>query len=362
MLFSSPLIENNVIRDNAVEGCYYPYGGGISVQGDDNPGIPVIRGNTIERNKQHNGGGIGLYAAGRIRIEHNIIRDNEAIGGEGGAIGLVNANAVELVGNLIVGNNKAAIGGSLPTSLPGEGLGLTVVNNTIVSPSGPAIDLWFASPVEIVGSVLLAGSGYPTLRCRGPVPDPWRMADTLFWNYRSVPLYEGESGPCGLPPGTGGVIEADPVFVAAGSDYRVRRESPAVDTGYPVGDYWLTQTDLAGLPRVTDGNGDGIARIDMGAYEVGEGGISPPSAPQGLHLRKHGSSVTATWTASADNGGAAITGYEVSLEPGGVFLKLPAGTTTATFTGLSRKTTYTVQVRAVNDAGAGPWAVASIRL
>ncbi|SCF41685.1 Right handed beta helix region [Micromonospora purpureochromogenes] len=360
--FSAPLIENNIIRDNAVDGCYYPYGGGISIQGDDNPGIPLIRGNTIERNKQHNGGGIGLYAAGRVRIEHNIIRDNEAIGGEGGGIALVNANAVELVGNLIEGNNKAAIGGSLPSSLPGEGLGLNVVNNTIVSGGGPAIDLWYAAPVQIAGSALVAGAGSPVLRCRGPLPDPWGMTDSLVWNGRSAPLYEGESGPCGVAPGAGGVVDADPAFVAAGSDFRVRPESAAVDAGYPVGDYWLTATDLAGAPRVTDGNGDGVARIDMGAYETGPGGTSPPGAPEALQLRKSGSSITARWSPPAYNGGAAVTGYEVTLEPGGRFLTLPAGTTTATFSGLSRKTTYTVTVRAVNSAGAGAAATASIRL
>jgi Fibronectin type III domain/Right handed beta helix region len=359
MRFSSPLIENNIIRDNHVGLCEYPYGGGILLAGDDNPGVPLVRGNLIERNSQHYGGGIGVYAAGRVRIEHNIIRNNEAVGGDGGGIAIVNPNAIELVGNLIYGNNKSAIGGSIPTSLPGESLGLLSVNNTIVSGGRAAIDLSAYSPVVIVGSILTAPAGTEVLRCRGPVPDPWSMADSLVWNGRSAPLYVGESGPCGIPPGTNGVAEEDPVFVAAGSDFRLRPQSPAVDAGYPLTDDLLTSTDLAGLPRVMDGDGDGVARIDIGAYEVSAGGQLAPGTPQGLRLQKGGTSLTATWSAPADGD---VTGYEVRLEPGGKLLNLPAGTTSATFTDLTKRVTYTVEVKAVNDVGAGPPATASIRL
>lgn len=56
------------------------------------------------------------------------------------------------------------------------------------------------------------------------------------------------------------------VFADAGThDYRLQAGSVCIDTGYPLID--SPELDLMGNPRVVDGNGDGRAIIDMGAYE-----------------------------------------------------------------------------------------------
>jgi hypothetical protein len=62
------------------------------------------------------------------------------------------------------------------------------------------------------------------------------------------------------------------LFVA-GSDWHLLSGSPAVDSGS--GEDELTTTDLDGAPRVVDGDGDGTAVIDRGAYEL------PTPAPEG---------------------------------------------------------------------------------
>jgi hypothetical protein len=64
-------------------------------------------------------------------------------------------------------------------------------------------------------------------------------------------------------------INADPLFADPGSagDYRLRFGSPAIDSGGSCAATCMTVADLQGLTRPIDGNGDGIAVRDMGAYE-----------------------------------------------------------------------------------------------
>ena len=52
---------------------------------------------------------------------------------------------------------------------------------------------------------------------------------------------------------------------AAASDYRLRPDSVLVDAGNPVPP--TSESDLRGLPRLRDGNGDGSSVADIGAFE-----------------------------------------------------------------------------------------------
>ena len=87
-----------------------------------------------------------------------------------------------------------------------------------------------------------------------------------------------------LPPGEGN-IDAEPLFMnAAAGDYRLAYGSPCIDTGTNLSA--IVTNDLDGNPRPLDGNGDGIAAFDMGAYEVVPAhyvwqGSSTPTPPYG---------------------------------------------------------------------------------
>lgn len=74
-----------------------------------------------------------------------------------------------------------------------------------------------------------------------------------------------------------GNINADPLFKdadggyeLADTDLRLLQGSPCIDAGSdPNVPEWIT-TDIVGMPRFVDGNGDGNMTVDMGAYEWSE--------------------------------------------------------------------------------------------
>jgi hypothetical protein len=72
---------------------------------------------------------------------------------------------------------------------------------------------------------------------------------------------------CTAPlPGGPGNITGDPLFMnLAAGDLRLHFGSPCIDTGTNLSAF--ITNDIAGNPRPLDGDGDGVAKFDMGAYE-----------------------------------------------------------------------------------------------
>ena len=94
--------------------------------------------------------------------------------------------------------------------------------------------------------------------------------------------------------------------------------------------------------------------------------ISPycwPSAPRDVRVRPGGRELTVTWAAPADDGGGAITAYDVryrTFSPHGWndvadVWRTGDGALKYTITGLTNGTEYWVQVQARNAAGGNPW-------
>ena len=74
-----------------------------------------------------------------------------------------------------------------------------------------------------------------------------------------------------------------------------------------------------------------------------------PGAPANVSAVAGNGQAVVTFTAPADNGGSAITGYEVTASPGNI--SMIGGASPITLTGLTNGTSYTFTVKAINDAG-----------
>ena len=114
-----------------------------------------------------------------------------------------------------------------------------------------------------------------------------------------------------MPTNGAGNITNEPAFVdAAAGNYRLRPGSPCIDAGTNLSA--ILTNDLDGRPRPVDGNGDGLAAFDIGAYEYGAlyvwQGSPSPTPPYG------------TWATAATNiqdaVDAALAGDEIVVTNG----------------------------------------------
>jgi parallel beta-helix repeat protein len=269
--FGSPLIQGNTITNNQQSGCTGGTGGGGILIGGASQ--PQIIGNTISNNSTgSDGGGISLFAAGTPIIRGNTIIGNTS-GGQGGGISMGNQSDAIVTDNVIKGNT-ALKGGGVATLVPSGANGPTLVNNTFFANSGPqgGSELYFsgfANQTQFLNDIFVGSAGQIAVDC-----DTTYSTQSPIFRFNDVfnPSGTTFAGSCSSSSGNNGNISADPLFVnSAASDFHLQATSPAIDAGSNTAPSLPTQ-DIAGNPRILDGNGDCVAIVDMGAYE-----FAPPS-------------------------------------------------------------------------------------
>jgi hypothetical protein len=128
-----------------------------------------------------------------------------------------------------------------------------------VAIAGPGIDV--ESGALAAAHVTVFGTGAAGLQMTGPATAT--VANSVVWGFT-----RGFTGTATVThshlPETG----TDPRFVAAPGDLRLRPDSPLIEAGdpRPLADD-EPQVDAGGDVRAMDGDGDGTARRDIGAYE-----------------------------------------------------------------------------------------------
>jgi hypothetical protein len=141
------------------------------------------------------------------------------------------------------------------------------------------------------------------------------------------------------------------VYPAGGSD----PNSPTVN--FTAGDGQDNDQNAAVVSSVSATGQETITNHSTGTVNVVvsvRGYWTPPSAPdppQTATVATSGSSAYLDWVPPDTDGGAALTGYTISVTPGGQTITTSATATTAEITGLAAGSSYTFEVTANNLVG-----------
>lgn len=257
-----------------------PNGGTVVTVG---PGGAVI-GFTIAGGTGSFGAGMDVAGTG-TRVALNVFQDNQAPIGSGGAaiygngaspviernhfrrntcdtqfiagvVSFVNMSSPVIASNVFEDNTCQAVNLVLP-----DGAGPRVMNNTFVA-NRVGVRVYRAIPTatQVYRNNIIVGNA------TGVLDDVGTNANNPTWQNNLV--FGNGTNYSGLQDQTGvqGNISVDPQFRNAQMlDYRLASGSPAIDAGTALG---APVNDFDGAARPADGNGDGVAAFDIGAFEA----------------------------------------------------------------------------------------------
>jgi PKD repeat protein len=248
-----------------VNGALDPAGASMTVIGSGT----LIQGNIFNGNPEQRGTfGVGIN--GNVAspvIDRNVFRNYSCDTQFGaGVISFINVSSPQVTNNLFEHNPCSAITMVLPVDASPKFINNTIVDNQY----GMRVDARVETAGQIYRNNIVVGNDI------GLLVDFGAESRNPTWDHNLV--FGNGSNYTGIADQTGlaGNLSLDPQFVnAAQDDYHLQPSSPAVDTGTNEG---APAVDFDGNPRPFDGDGDGIATTDVGAYESQTAYQIPPPA------------------------------------------------------------------------------------
>lgn len=249
----NPQIMHNQITDNLQNGMYFSDG--------QNKAQPQISNNYISKNGRD---GISLEGAFNARIEMNRIESN----GRNGILNAAGFAQTSVVNNRI-SRNETGLNVQSFTEITGnlfsynqQGVALDhiapqIVNNTFAHNSGEAVFCNESSPY--FSNCIFSDNNRDFAFQSGDASNPtvsYSLFQKTFLDYK---VLNGGANRLGVNVGYTGSGE---------HPFSLQSNSPAIDAGINENPaVTLPEQDLAGKPRIYDGDGNGSSVIDMGAYE-----------------------------------------------------------------------------------------------
>ncbi|MCP4358984.1 MAG: DUF11 domain-containing protein [Chloroflexi bacterium] len=259
---SSPTLTNVTFFGNSAE-----FGGGMYNQYSSNPSLTSVT--FAENSANVQGGGMFSIQDSSLTLTNTAFLGNSATNGGG----MANHNNVSLtLTNVIFSGNSAASNGGgilIQTNSNTSLTNVTFAGNSAGNYGGGMANYSNSSPI-IRNSIFWANTA---------------STEPAIYNNNSSPVLTNTLVQGGCPTGStcnGVLLTSNPMFVRepdsgdgnwttlSDNDYgdlNLQSNSPAIDNGdnsFVSG----VVADLAGNPRILDGDGDGLSTVDLGAYEA----------------------------------------------------------------------------------------------